>query len=90
MDLTNLFASVISAHNLMTARFEDHKFDQRTLKRSLREGKVTQKEWEAYLKNLPDESRNAEPMTDLEEEEDKKGKSNASHKEPTFAFVPES
>ena len=67
---------------------EKSKFDLRTLKRYLREGKITQKEWEAHLKNLPDESSKAEPLV-MKDEEKRKTASTA-HREPTFALATES
>ncbi len=73
---------------LMANRFEEHKFDQRTIRRSLREGKITQKEWEAYLKSLPDETNKSTPIV-VAEETGKKPARAESHKEPTFAMAAE-
>ena len=35
---------------------ENKKFDKRTIERNLKEGIISEKEWEALLKNLPDVS----------------------------------
>lgn len=73
----------------MTICYGDPKFDIRTLKANLREGKLTHKEVEAHLKNLPDESKNAEEIVPFEEKSQKKPSPRKS-KEPTFAFAAES
>jgi tRNA U34 5-carboxymethylaminomethyl modifying enzyme MnmG/GidA len=39
---------------------ESKKLDKRTIERKLKEGIVSPKEWEAYLKSLPDVSENAD------------------------------
>ena len=39
------------------------KFDLRVLNRALREGKITQKEADQYLKSLPDEAGNAQEIS---------------------------
>lgn len=72
----------------MSTHFENNKFDLRTMQRSLREGKITQKEWEAHLKSLPDESANSEAL--VLKEEEKREPTHAEQKEPTFALVSES
>lgn len=74
----------------MTIRYGDPKFDIRTLKANLREGKLTHKEVEAHLKNLPDESKNAEEIVPFEEKSQKKLSVSRKSKEPTFAFAVES
>lgn len=50
----------------------DPKFDLRTLSRALREGKIERKEYEAYLKSLPDDGKNAAEVIVFEEETNKK------------------
>lgn len=79
----------------MTTRYGDSKFDIRTLKANLRGGKLTHKEVAGYLKELPDESKNAEEVPLFEEKTQKKpsgkqGSKEQSGKEPTFAFAVES
>ena len=39
---------------------ESKKFDKRTIARNLKEGTVSAKEWEQFLKKLPDVSDNVE------------------------------
>ena len=41
---------------------DDKKLDIRLLDRLLAEGKVTKSELDEYLKNLPDESTNSQPV----------------------------
>ena len=50
-------------------KFEDAKFDVRMIKRSISRGTVDPKEYEEYLKNLPDESGNAEVQKVYSEDE---------------------
>lgn len=38
----------------------ERKFDLRTLERNLRKGLITQEEYDAYLKNLPDSADNVD------------------------------
>jgi hypothetical protein len=42
---------------------EERRFDLRTLERSLMRGKITQDEYETFLKGLGDVSENCEPIT---------------------------
>lgn len=72
----------------MSTHSENSKFDLRTMQRSLREGKITQKEWEAHLKSLPDESSKSEAL--VLKEDEKRTASSAASKEPTFALASES
>ena len=46
---------------------ENKKFDKRTIARTLKEGVVPTKEWEAFLKELPDVSDKAEVSVIQEE-----------------------
>lgn len=46
---------------------ENKKFDKRTITRNLKEGIVPTKEWEAFLKKLPDVSDKAEVSVIQEE-----------------------
>lgn len=39
---------------------ESKKFDRRTIERNLKEGIISAKEWEKYLKSLPDASDNVD------------------------------
>ena len=50
---------------------EGKKFDKRTIERNLREGSISAKEWEKYLKALPDVSDSAAPVLLDEEQEGK-------------------
>lgn len=43
------------------------KFDLRLVEREIREGKVDPKDYEAYLKKLPDDGQNAEYVEVFEE-----------------------
>lgn len=52
---------------------EDLKFDLRLVPRFLREGKLKQKDFEAYLKKLPDESENVEYINLEEPVEEESG-----------------
>jgi hypothetical protein len=38
------------------------KFDKRTIERKMKNGEVTEAEYQAYLSELPDESENAQEM----------------------------
>ena len=38
------------------------KFDKRTIERKMKNGEVTEAEYQAYLSDLPDESENAQEM----------------------------
>ena len=71
---------------------ESKKFDKRTMERNLKEGIVSAKEWEQFLKRLPDVSDKAELAMSEEEEQqreegeiikDKKRKSKESVGEET-------
>lgn len=79
----------------MTLHDGDPKFDLRTLKRSLREGKITQKEVDDYVKKLSDEAQKAKEVVVFEEEAEGKRKSKRTGiaapeaKEPTFALAGE-
>lgn len=66
----------------------DGRFDQRTLTRFLREKRLTQKEIDEYLKKLPDESKNAEPIALGEEAASAPAKKQQA-KTPTFAAAEE-
>lgn len=75
----------------MAIHFSDSKFDLRTLKRYLREGKITQKEVDNYIKILPDETKKAKEVV-LAEGGGKTAlkqigaaRPQPTHKEPTFA-----
>lgn len=46
----------------MSIDYGDSQFDLRTLNRSLREGKITSKEVDHYLKGLPDEAKKSEEI----------------------------
>ena len=46
---------------------DNKKFDKRTIARNLKEGIIPPKEWEAFLKKLPDVSDKAE-VTAIQEE----------------------
>ena len=49
----------------MTTRDEAKQYDVRTLERKLRKGLINKKEFEKYLKSLPDKADNiAPPATD--------------------------
>jgi predicted RNA-binding protein associated with RNAse of E/G family len=49
----------------MTTREDAKAWDVRTLERKLRKGLITKKDYEKYLKGLPDKSENiAPPETD--------------------------
>lgn len=65
----------------MKKNFGDAKFDIRTVERAFREGGFTQKDFEKYLKDLPDESGNVEEVPVFEESET----DGSSSKEPTFS-----
>jgi hypothetical protein len=52
---------------------ENKKFDKRTIERNLKEGIISEKEWEALLKNLPDVSDKV-ALIDREEERKQPGK----------------
>ena len=47
---------------------ESKKLDKRTIERNLKEGIVSPKEWEKYLKSLPDASENADFVTIVDEQ----------------------
>jgi hypothetical protein len=49
---------------------ESVKFDVRIADRLLREGKISRKDYEAYLKSLPDEESRGEYVEVFEEESD--------------------
>lgn len=51
---------------------ENKKFDKRTIARNLKEGIVPTKEWEAFLKKLPDVSDKAD-VTVIQEEGQRHG-----------------
>ena len=64
------------------------KFDLRTLNRALREGKITQKEADQYLKNLPDEAANAQEITlDKAEKSRVGGKKEKAQKTGGLTFI---
>ena len=44
------------------AKLEDRRFDLRTLERNIRNGVITQKEYDEYIASLKDASENAEKM----------------------------
>lgn len=48
---------------------ENKKFDKRTIARNLKEGTIPTKEWEAFLKKLPDVSDKADVAVIQEEEQ---------------------
>lgn|GEM_PF-1991987 len=50
-----------------TRGLEERKFDLRTIERLLREGTIEKKEYEEFLKKLPDDESNAD-YTDVYEE----------------------
>ncbi len=52
---------------------KDREFDLRTLEASLRKGLITEKDYQKYLKDLPDENNNVEAI-EWEEEEQAEGK----------------
>lgn len=67
---------------------ENKKFDKRTIDKSLREGVIPAKEWEQFLKSLPDVSGKVDFVMSEEEEEgeiieDKKRRSKESVDEET-------
>jgi len=47
---------------------ENKKLDKRTIERNLKEGIVSLKEWEKYLKSLPDASDNADFVMIVDEQ----------------------
>jgi thioesterase domain-containing protein len=47
---------------------ENKKLDKRTIERNLKEGIVSPKEWEKYLKSLPDASDNADFVMIVDEQ----------------------
>ncbi len=51
-------------------------FDIRTVQRNIARGKLTRKEYEAYLKNLPNVEDKGVPMMDSLEEEELPDESN--------------
>ena len=51
---------------------ESKKFDKRTIERDLRAGTVSTKEWEQFLKGLPDVSDKADFVMPEEEQEEQK------------------
>lgn len=55
----------------MAIHYGDQKWDLRTLKGNLRQGKTTQKEYEAYLKGLPNEATKVREIDVFEEEKSK-------------------
>lgn len=55
-----------------TKEFDEGKFDLRTIERHLREGIVEKKEYEDFLKKLPDESSNADYTEVYEESPEEK------------------
>lgn len=77
----------------MSIQHDDSKFDVRTLSRSLREGKLTKKELDQYLKGLPDESKKGVEFAVWEEATNPASKSRKSSpkspKSPTFEAASE-
>lgn len=51
---------------------ESKKFDKRTIERDLKAGTVSAKEWEQFLKGLPDVSDKADFFMPEEEQEEQK------------------
>jgi hypothetical protein len=49
---------------------EDKKFDKRTIEKSLKEGIVSAKEWEQFLKKLPDASDKVDFVVSEEAQEE--------------------
>ena len=63
----------------------ESKFDLRVIERRLREGTIEQKEYNDYLKKLPDDADNADYTEFYEEAEEKKPTSKKTHPGgPTF------
>jgi hypothetical protein len=55
----------------MTQSREEKMWDVRTLERKLRKGIINRKDYEKYLKSLPDRAENAAPVeTDGDDDED--------------------
>jgi len=63
-------------------------FDLRTLEKDLRDGKISKKEVDAYLKSLPDEKANTEEIAVTVEERSPRT-SVTSEEEPTFSSITE-
>ena len=67
---------------------ENKKFDKRTISRNLKEGIISEKEWEAYLKKLPDVSEKV-ALIDREEEKKQPGKGAVGGNESQSHTLPE-
>ena len=55
-----------------TREFDEGKFDLRVIERHLREGIIEKKEYEDFLKKLPDEASNADYTETYEESPEEK------------------
>lgn len=53
----------------MAKKFDEVLFDNRTVKKYINKGLITDKDYEEFLKSLPDESKNADKIKAFEEEE---------------------
>lgn len=53
----------------MSKKFNDQMFDKRTIKKSVERGVLDPKEYEEFLKSLPDESKNVESLKVFVEDE---------------------
>ena len=75
----------------MTITFSNPTFDTRTVRKKLSNQEIAQKEYENYLKTLPDETENMEEVIYTEEQPIKSSeeKSKAPSAAPTFSEINE-
>ncbi len=53
-----------------TEKLENHKFDKRIIHKNIEKQLVSRKEYESYLKSLPDDKANAELLEISDEDSD--------------------